>query len=93
MARAIPFFPGRGGAWCEWSPCTKHWFRSGACGYRRSAKDMLPALCNLRFNGTRGYMSEIIESFVAARQPSNRRPGFAHRIRGEGWLDYRSEDG
>lgn len=58
-----------------------------------AAKDMLPALCDLRFNGTRGYMSEIIESFVAARQPSDRRPGFAHRIRGEGWLDYRSEDG
>jgi hypothetical protein len=39
------------------------------------AQDMLPALCDLRFNGTRGYMSEIIESFVAARQPSDRRPG------------------
>jgi hypothetical protein len=36
-----------------------------------AAKNMLPALCDLRFNETREYMSEIIESFVAARQPSD----------------------
>lgn len=49
-----------------------------------AAKDTFPALCDLRFNGTREYMSEIIESFVAVRRPSDRRPGSAHRIRREG---------
>jgi hypothetical protein len=57
-----------------------------------AAKDMFPALCDLRFNGTREYMSEIIESFVAARQPSDQRLGSAHRIRREGWVDCWSED-
>jgi hypothetical protein len=57
-----------------------------------AAKDMFPALCDLRFNGTREYMSEIIESFVAARQPSDRRPGSAHHTRREGWVDCWSED-
>jgi hypothetical protein len=36
-----------------------------------AAKDMFPTLCDLRLNGTRECMSEIIESFVAARQPSD----------------------
>ena len=82
----LPFFPGREGARGEWSPCTKHCFRF------RVRLRMFPALCDRRFNGPREYMSEIIESFVAARQPSDRRPGSAHRIRREGWFDYRSED-
>jgi len=44
---------------------------------------MFPALCDLRFNGTREYMSEIIESFVAARQPSDRRS--AEKVGSDYW--------
>jgi hypothetical protein len=54
-----------------------------------AAKDMLPALYDLRFNGTRGYMSEIIESFVAARQPSESRLRAPHPQRGLAWLSER----
>ena len=58
-----------------------------------AAKDVFPALCVLRFNGNREYMSEIVESFVAARHPSDLCPSSTHRIRrGEGWFDYGSED-
>ena len=53
-------------------------------------KDVFPALCDLRFNGSHKYLSRFIELFIAARQPSDR-PGFAHR-RGEGLFDYWSED-
>src|SRR6266576_3062012 len=42
MAGAIPFFPGREGARGEWSPCTKHCFCSGACGYRGSGQRYAP---------------------------------------------------
>jgi hypothetical protein len=57
-----------------------------------AAKDMFPALCDRRSNGTLEYMSEIIESFIAARQPSDRHPGSAHHTRREGWIDCWSED-
>jgi hypothetical protein len=53
-------------------------------------KDVFPALYDLRFHGSREYLSEFIESFIAARQPSAR-PGYAHRS-AEGSFDYWSED-
>jgi hypothetical protein len=53
-------------------------------------KDVFPALCDLRFHGSREYLSEFFESFIAARQPSGR-PGYAHRS-AEGSFDYWSED-
>ena len=52
-------------------------------------KDVFPALCDLRFNGSRTYLSKFIELFIAARQPSGRL-GFAYRR--EGSFDYWSED-
>jgi hypothetical protein len=52
-------------------------------------KDVFPALLDLRFNGSREYLSKVVESFIAARQPSDR-PGSAHRR--EGLFDCWSED-
>jgi hypothetical protein len=51
-------------------------------------KDVFPALLDLRFNGSREYMSKVAESFIAARQPLGRR-GSAHSKEG---FDCRSED-
>lgn len=51
-------------------------------------KDVFPALLDLRFNGSREYMSKVVESVIAARQPLGR-PGSAHRREG---FDCWSED-
>jgi hypothetical protein len=55
-----------------------------------TTKDVFPALCDLRFHGSREYLSEFSKSFIAARQPSSH-PSYAHG-RGEGSFDYWSED-
>ena len=86
MARAIPFFRGREGAWGEWS-LYETLIASALEHADRRPKMCSRHLCDLHLtycNGTREYiyMSEIIESFVAraARQPSDRRPDSAiHR--------------